>query len=161
MFSVIFLLLNFKYMVFNLKCNFLQLVWYLDASFMQYFCFKVKYFTLSMYSIHRYCEAKSEHWLVNISLFIVLKHATSLAKKIVGLQSDITPFLRKSLFITVVGVICLKEPLNYCLPDAYNSSEPLLWQCLLLQGPSHQDFWVQIRKEFCSIPSLTLVLKWV
>ena len=161
MFSVMFLLLNFKYMVFNLKCNFLQLVWYLDASFMQYFCFKVKCFTLSMYSIHRYCEAKSEHWLVNISLFIVLKHATSLAKKIVGLQSDITPFLRKSLFITVVGVICLKEPLNYCLPDAYNSSEPLLWQCLLLQGPSHQDFWVQIRKEFCSIPSLTLVLKWV
>ena len=161
MFSAIFLLLNFKYMVFNLKCNFLQLVWYLDASFMQYFCFKVKCFTLSMYSIHRYCEAKSEHWLVNISLFVVLKHATSLAKKIVGLQSDITPFLRKSLFITVVGVICLKEPLNYCLPDAYNSSEPLLWQCLLLQGPSHQDFWVQIRKEFCSIPSLTLVLKWV
>ena len=148
-------------MVLNLKCNFLQLVWHLDVSFMQYFCFKVKCFTLWMYSIHRYCEAKSEHWLVNISLFIVLKHATSLAKKIAALQSDITPFLCKSLFITVVGVICLKEPLNYCLPDAYNSSEPLLWQCLLLQGPSHQDFWVQIRKEFCSIPSLTLVLKWV
>lgn len=148
-------------MVLNLKCNFLQLVWHLDVSFMQYFCFKVKCFTLCMYSIHRYCEAKSEHWLVNISLFIVLKHATSLAKKIVALQSDIIPFLRKSLFITVVGVICLKEPLNYCLPDAYNSSEPLLWQCLLLQGPSHQDFWVQICKEFCSIPFLTLVLKWV
>lgn len=148
-------------MVLNLKCNFLQLVWHLDVSFMQYFCFKVKCFTLWMYSIQRYCEAKSEHWLVNISLFIVLKHATSLAKKIVGLQSDITPFLCKSLFITVVGVICLKEPLNYCLPDAYNSSEPLLWQCPLLQWPSHQDFWVQIHKEFCSIPSLTLVLKWV
>ena len=147
-------------MVLNLKCNFLQLVWHLDVSFMQYFCFKVNALL---------CVCKVSTGIVRLkvntdlwtSVCLVLKHTTSLAKKIVGLQSDITPFLCKSLFITVVGVICLKEPLNYCLPDAYNSSEPLLWQCLLLQWPSHQDFWVQIHKKFCSIPSLTLVLKWV